>query len=81
MFSVVLDDASRPSTHEWPSHQADDIGAMFDVPSSLEDEMRTTGVPQYRMAGEMMECVCSWAMVSVDASVLFFLFKFYATKR
>ena len=36
-----------------PNHHADDIGPMLGVPSSLVVEMRTTGVPQYRIAGEM----------------------------
>lgn len=54
---VVVDEASRPSIQRWPSHQTDDIGAMFvDSPvegCSVEVErgglvlvMSTTGVPQ-----------------------------------
>ena len=56
IFCVVLQAAPRPSTQEWPSHHAEDIGAILLVPSSFSDVIRTTGVPQYMMAGEMMVC-------------------------
>jgi hypothetical protein len=45
-FSVVLDDASRPSMQRQPSHRAEDIGERLALPSSLRVEMRTTGVPK-----------------------------------
>jgi hypothetical protein len=35
-----------PSMQLHPSHQADDIGAMFGLPSSFNVEMRATGVPK-----------------------------------
>jgi len=34
----------------WPSHQAEDIGARFALPSSFSVLIRTTGVPKYRIA-------------------------------
>jgi hypothetical protein len=45
-----------------PTHQADDIGARLNEPSSLVDPIRTTGVPKYRIAGsiscEMLNVPC-----------------------
>lgn len=40
-----------------PSHQADDIGAMFGVPSSFSVEINATGVRKYRMVGSMVLCM------------------------
>jgi hypothetical protein len=45
-FIVDWEIAPRPSIHRFPSHQAEDIGAIFDVPSGFWVVMRTTGVPQ-----------------------------------
>lgn len=45
--------------HLWPSHQADDMGAKFALPYSLLMEIIVTGVPQYRIAGEMVRCIGS----------------------
>lgn len=61
---VVCDTEASPRTHRLPSHQADDIGAMLAVPSSFVVVMRTTGVPQYMIAGVMTECIS--AMLSCD---------------
>ena len=46
MLVVVCEAAASPNMHRLPSHHADDIGAMLDVPSSFKDVMSTTGVPQ-----------------------------------
>jgi len=40
-----FDDRSRPSTPRHPSQNADDIGARFGEPSSLQVLINTTGVP------------------------------------
>src|SRR4051794_21731037 len=40
-----------------PSQNADDIGARFGDPSSFSVEIRTTGVPKYKMPGSMRACV------------------------
>jgi hypothetical protein len=40
-----------------PTHHADDMGARFAEPSSLVELTSTTGVPKYRMAGSMTECM------------------------
>jgi hypothetical protein len=40
-----------------PSHQTDDMGAMFAVPSSFKVEIRATGVPKYRIVGSMVLCM------------------------
>lgn len=39
--------------HRCASHQAEDMGEMLYVPSSFSVMMRTTGVPQYKIAGEI----------------------------
>lgn len=54
---MVWDPEARPRRQRWPSHQTEDMGPMLAVPSSLEVVMRATGVPQYIIAGVMMECV------------------------
>lgn len=41
----------------WPSHQADDIGARFALPSSFSVLTRTTGVPKYRIGGSVIVCI------------------------
>jgi hypothetical protein len=43
-----------PSMQLHPSHHADDIGAIFGVPSSFKVEINATGVPKYRMVGSMV---------------------------
>src|SRR3954468_1167053 len=55
-FCAVLDRAPSPSMARQPSQNAEDIGARFGEPSSLELEIRTTGVPKYRMPGSMAVC-------------------------
>ena len=51
MLAGVFERAPKPSMQFCPSHQAEDIGATFGLPSSLSELTRTTGVPKYRMAG------------------------------
>ncbi len=46
MFAVVWAVLPRPSMQDCPSHQADDIGARFALPSSLRELISTTGVPK-----------------------------------
>lgn len=53
---VVWEWLARPSIHRLPSQKADDIGARLGVPSGFKVEIRTTGVPQYRMGGEIAIC-------------------------
>src|SRR2546428_5897711 len=48
MLAAVCEELPRPSTALPLSHQAEDIGAMLGVPSSLRVVIRTTGVPKYR---------------------------------
>src|SRR4051795_8863726 len=57
MLAGVLERAPNPRTQFQPSHQAEDMGARFALPSSLVDETRTTGVPKYRMAGSLVTCM------------------------
>ena len=45
-FVVVWDSAARPSMQRWPSHQAEDIGARFVVPSGFVVEIMMTALPQ-----------------------------------
>ncbi len=45
-LEVVWDLELRPIMQRWPSHQAEDIGAMLGVPSGLRVVIRMTGVPQ-----------------------------------
>lgn len=52
---VVWDSAAMPSMHRWPSHHADEMVPMLDVPSSFSVETNTTGVPQYIIDGVMTE--------------------------
>jgi hypothetical protein len=54
---VVWDEALSPIMQRWPSHQAEDIGAMFGVPSGLRVLIRMTGVPQQRIAGHIEWCM------------------------
>lgn len=68
MFRDVLESAARPSTQECPSHHAEDMGAILLVLSSFSDVIRTTGVPQYRIAGEMMVCSLADMVTNVDES-------------
>jgi hypothetical protein len=42
---VVCDFELRPIMHRWPSHQAEDVGAMLGVPSGFRVVIRKTGVP------------------------------------
>src|SRR5258708_25500184 len=44
-FCAVWELCPRPSMQFQPSHQADDMGAMFVDPSEFSVEMITTGVP------------------------------------
>jgi hypothetical protein len=53
----VCEARARPSMHRCPSHQADDIGARFEVPSSFSLLINTTGVPKYRMFGSVTVCM------------------------
>lgn len=55
-FWAVLERAPSPSIARQPSQNADDIGARFAEPSSFSLEIRTTGVPKYRMPGSMGVC-------------------------
>lgn len=55
-FSAVCDVWPKPSMQVQPSHHADDMGAMFALPSAFEVLMRATGVPKYRMVGSMVRC-------------------------
>ena len=57
MFSTVWEEASRPIIQLHPSHQIDDIGAKFAVPSRFLVEIITTGVPKYRIAGSIVLCI------------------------
>jgi hypothetical protein len=41
----------------WPSHQADDIGEMLKEPFSFSEVSRRIGVPQYKIAGEIVVCI------------------------
>jgi hypothetical protein len=45
-LSDVLPMEPSPSLQLHPSHQADDIGAIFGVPSSFKVEINATGVPK-----------------------------------
>jgi hypothetical protein len=56
-FCVVREVQARPSMQRCPSHQADDIGARFEVPSSFSLLINTTGVPKYRMVGSAIVCM------------------------
>src|SRR5260370_10330395 len=40
-----------------PSHQADDMGAIFVVPSEFKVETTATGVPKYKMEGSISRCI------------------------
>jgi hypothetical protein len=46
MFSVVFELRASPSMQRHPTHHADDIGARLNEPSSLDEPIRTTGVPK-----------------------------------
>jgi hypothetical protein len=56
MFRVVFDRPLSPSMALQPSQNADDIGARFADPSSFSVEIKTTGVPKYKMPGSMRAC-------------------------
>ena len=43
---VVCDWAAKPSMQRWPSHQAEDMGARFVVPSGFVVEIMMTALPQ-----------------------------------
>ena len=45
-FLTVWELAPIPSIAVYPSHQADDIGPRFVLPSGLRELIRTTGVPK-----------------------------------
>lgn len=78
-----------------PSHQAEDMGAMFVVPSGLVVLIMTTGVPQYKIAGEMgwwvaddrgtvlepILCVVSQFMMMVSRKKLVLLKNYCVKKR
>src|SRR5690349_10343039 len=69
-LSEVLPIVPRPSMQLQPSHQMDDIGAMFGDPSSFRVEIRATGVPKYRIVGSILLCTAghSALMVIVGSS-------------
>jgi hypothetical protein len=46
MFCGVAERAPKPSMHRQPSHQAEDMGARFALPSGLMELTSTTGVPK-----------------------------------
>lgn len=56
MFWGVLLLAASPRTQRWPSHHTDDTTEMFSIPSSFSEVTSKTGVPQNKIAGDMMEC-------------------------
>lgn len=53
---VVWDAVSRPNRQRCPNQNADEMGEMFAVPSSFSVDIKTTGVPMYKMAGDMVRC-------------------------
>jgi len=61
-----------------PSHQAEDIGARFAVPSSLRLEIIATGVPKYKIVGSIVLCmsttVSQHAVASYPILAVEFLF-------
>ncbi len=67
---MVCDDVPSPSIQRFPIQKAEDIGPMFEVPSGFKVVMRTTGVPQYRTAGLMVECVIVGGLDVVDGIVV-----------
>lgn len=54
---MVLFSAPNPRMQRWPSQNTDEIAQMLSGPSSFSEVMSTTGVPKYKIAGEMVECV------------------------
>ena len=66
-FWVVWERTPRPSTARQPSQNADDIGARLAEPSSLVLEIRTTGVPKYRMPGSMGVCATVFTLSSLPS--------------
>src|SRR5688572_32553834 len=64
MLAGVCEFAPKPSMQLRPSHHAEDIGARFGEPSSFRELTSTTGVPKYRMAGSMVECMSRLVVVS-----------------
>jgi hypothetical protein len=70
-FFTVCELVPIPSIAVYPSHQADDIGARFVLPSGLRELIRTTGVPKYRTFGSTVRFIllergcakmCEWTL-------------------
>lgn len=57
IFCGVLLSDENPRIHRWPSQKTDEMAQILSGPFSFSEVTSTTGVPKYRMLGEMMECV------------------------
>jgi hypothetical protein len=53
---VVFDAAEMPMIQRQPSQNMDDMGATLKLPSSLQLQISTTGVPKYKISGSL--CIC-----------------------
>jgi hypothetical protein len=65
----------RPSMQRWPNHHADDMGAILGVPSSFSVVIRTTILPQYRIAGEIVVRILndlSWQYLGYEYKLRYF---------